>query len=84
MDDTMLSRSGKSDAGGKLIARIDIPISEELNEAVIAMATTMGIPKTEYVRLVIERAVFGELSIVQRMTRSLSLGQCEEYRSNVG
>ena len=81
---SMLSRSGRSDPGGKLVARLDIPVSEELNEAVIAMAVTMGVPKAEYVRMVIERAVFGELSMVQRMTRPLSMGQCDDAGRNVG
>lgn len=81
---TMLSRSGRSDTGGKLVARLDIPVSEELHEAVIAMAVTMKVPKAEYVRMVIERVVFGDLSMVQRMTRPLAMGQCDESRSNVG
>lgn len=80
---TMLSRSGRSDPGGKLVARLDIPVSEELNEAVICMAVTMGVPKSEYVRGLIERAVFGELSMVQRMTRPLAMGQCDENPGNV-
>ncbi len=82
--DTMLSRSGRSDPGGKLVARLDIPVSEELNEAVIAMAVTAGVPKAEYVRTLIERAVFGELSMVRRMTRPLSMGQCDDSGRNVG
>lgn len=81
---TMLSRSGRSDPGGKLVARLDIPVSEELSEAVIAMAVTAGVPKAEYVRMLIERAVFGELSMVRRMTRPLAMGQCDESRGNVG
>lgn len=80
----MLSRSGISDPRGKLVARLDIPVSEKLNEAVIAMAVTMGVPKSEYVRMLIERAVFGELSMVQRMTRPLSMGQCDDSGRNVG
>lgn len=82
--DTMLSRSGRSDPGGKLVARLDIPVSEELNEAVIAMAVTMGVPKAEYVRMLIERAVFGELSMVQRMTRPLAMSPSDELRRNQG
>ena len=75
---TMLSRSGRSNPDGKLVARLDIPVSEELNEAVIAMAVTMGVPKAEYVRMLIERAVFGELSMVQRMTRPLAMSPSGE------
>lgn len=82
--DTMLSRSGRSDPGGKLTARLDIPVSEELNEAVIAMAVTMGMPKAEYVRMLIERAVFGELSMVQRMTRPLSISPSDDRGRSLG
>ena len=81
---TMLSRSGRSNPDGKLVARLDIPVSEELNEAVIAMAVSMGVPKAEYVRRLIERAVFGELSMVQRMTQPLSMGPSDESRGNIG
>jgi hypothetical protein len=80
---TMLSRSGRSNDSGKLVARLDVPVSEELSEAVIAMAVTMGVPKAEYVRMVIERAVFGELSMVQRMTRPLAMCPSDESRRNV-
>ena len=81
---TMLSRSGRSNPDGKLVARLDIPVSEELNEAVIAMAVTMGVPKAEYVRMLIERAVFGELSMVQRMTRPLAMSPSGDSGRNVG
>lgn len=80
----MLSRSGRSCPEGKLVARLDVPVSEELNEAVIALAVTMGVPKAEYVRMLIERAVFGELSMVQRMTRPLSMGQSDERGRSLG
>lgn len=81
---TMLSRSGRSNPDGKLVARLDIPVSEELNEAVITMAVSMGVPKAEYVRMLIERAVLGELSMVRRMTRPLAMGPSDESRENVG
>ncbi len=81
---TMLSRSGRSIPDGKLVARLDNPVSEELNEAVIAMAVSMGVPKAEYVRMLIERAVFGELSMVRRMTRPLTMGPSDESRENLG
>jgi hypothetical protein len=66
-DATALSRSGRTDPAGKLTARFDIPVTEELNEAAIAMATLRGVPKAEFLRLVIERAMFGELAMLRRM-----------------
>lgn len=79
-DDTMLARSGRTDPGGKLTARFDIPVTEELNDAAIAMATLRGIPKAEFLRLVIERVMFGELAMLRRMTGSDSAA----HRTNTG
>jgi len=75
---TALSRSGASSPSGKLVARIDVPVSEELEHGVIALAALPGIPKAEMVRMILERHVFGELSMVRRMTRIGSFGPSEE------
>lgn len=83
-NETLLSRSGRSDPGGKLVARLDIPVSEELNEAVIAMAVNLGVPKAEFVRGLIEKALFGELFMVRRMTRTMGLSPSDEYRGQQG
>lgn len=66
---TMLSRSGRSNPDGKLIHRFDIPVTEELNEAVIALATIAGVSKAEWLRDLIERNVFGELPMARRLAR---------------
>ncbi len=79
-DETMLARSGRTDPGGKLTARLDIPCTEELNEAVIAMATLHGMNKAELVRTMLERAFFGELNMMRRMAGT---GSCVNPR-NVG
>lgn len=81
---TMLSRSGVSNATGKLTRRLDVPVSEELEEAVIALATLEGVPKAEYVRRVLERALFGDLSMLRRLSRSATVGQSGEFRSFIG
>ncbi|CAN7342077.1 hypothetical protein LJR074_001946 [Acidovorax sp. LjRoot74] len=78
--DSMMSRSGRTDAGGKLTARFDIPVTEELNEAAIAMATLRGVPKAEFLRLVIERAMFGELAMLRRMAGT----DVQSHRTNHG
>lgn len=79
-EDTMLARSGRTDPGGKLTERLDIPCTEELHEAVIAMATLHGMNKAELVRTMLERAFFGELNMMRRMAGT---GSCVNPR-NVG
>lgn len=68
-DTTMLSRSGRSDPGGKLVKRLDIPVSEELEEGIIALAAVSGLPKSEFVRQQLERFVFGELGMLRRIAQ---------------
>lgn len=66
---TMLSRSGGHDElQGKKIYRLDIPVSEETHDAVIALATLAGIPKAEYARSMIERNIFGELHLLRMIS----------------
>jgi len=77
--DTLLSRSGTSCSTGKLVRRLDVPVSEELEEAVIVMASLAGVPKSEYVRQVLERQLFGELPMARRMARAACRMQSEEY-----
>jgi hypothetical protein len=79
--DPRLSRSGASCSAGKLSRRLDIPVSEELEDAVIALATLDGVPKAEYVRRVLERAMFGDLSMLRRMARTGMPGPSDESRS---
>lgn len=67
MDEIMLSRSGNSSPFGKNDRRLDILIPEELENAIIAMATLRGIPKGEFARSILEKAMFGEFSMVQKI-----------------
>lgn len=78
--DTLLSRSGSTGSNGKLTCRLDIPISQELEEAVITLASVSRMPKAEYVRKVLERVLFGELPMVQRMHDGMRPGPWEESR----
>ena len=80
-DDIRLSRSGRTDVAGKLTCRLDVPISEELEAAVISMATIAGMPKAEWVRKQLERNVFGELGMLRRIAGQGPSGQSEESRS---
>lgn len=83
-DDAVFSRSGHSHDGGKLSRRLDIPVSEELEEAVIALAAIAGVPKAEFARTLIERAVFGDLSMLRRVARERSGGPWDESPNGSG
>ena len=77
----MLSRSGHS-TGAKLTRRLDIPVSEELEEGIIAMAAMHGMPKAEFVRNWLERGVFGELSMMRRLARAMGTRPLDESPTN--
>lgn len=64
---TRLSRSGNTGPFGKNDRRLDILVSEELENAIVTMATLRGMPKSEFARLILERSLFGEFSLVKRM-----------------
>lgn len=78
-EDTMLSRGE-----GKKICRLDVPVSEELEAAVISLATIAGISRAEWVRNQLERVVHGELVMLRRMTQQGGARQLEDSRSIVG
>lgn len=63
------SRTGHTGTFGKNDRRLDIMVSEELENAIITMASLKGIPKSEFARTLIERMLFGEFSIVQKMAQ---------------
>lgn len=81
---TMLSRSGTSNPDGKLTHRLDIPVTEATADAAIAAATIAGMTKAEYLRMVIERHFFGELSMIRRMTRAPAARPSDESGSFTG
>lgn len=65
----LFSRTGHTGAFGKNDRRLDLLVSEELENAIVTMATLRGIPKSEFVRTIIERSLFGEFSIIQKMAQ---------------
>ena len=81
---TMLSRSGTSSPDGKLTHRLDIPVTEATADAATAAATIAGMTKAEYLRMVIDRHFFGELSMIRRMTRTGVPSPSEESGSYPG
>lgn len=74
------SRSANSNLFGKCDRRLDVPVSEQLEERIIAMAALNGIPKAEYVRRILERQMFGEFVIAQ----SLAADRLGVNGSNLG
>lgn len=72
------SRPAVSGPFGKCDRRLDVPVSEQLEERIIAMAALNGIPKAEYVRRVLERAMYGEFVIAQ----SLAADRLGSHREN--
>lgn len=54
---TVLSRSGRTSADGKLAQRLDIPVSEDLHDLTVVAAAQRGIPKAEFVRDVLQQAL---------------------------
>lgn len=75
-----LSRPSKTGPFGSNDRRLDMLVSESLEEAIITMASLKGVPKSEFARSILEKALFGEFSMV-RMMHSDSH---EENRRNVG
>lgn len=67
MDTPMLSRSGDSNPLGKCDRRLDLLITEELENAIIAMATMRGQGKSEFGRKALEKVVFGEFVMMQKI-----------------
>ena len=51
----------------KCTASIDVPMGEQLFDAVVAAATIRRMSKAEYVRNVLEQHFFGELGRMQRI-----------------
>lgn len=82
MSDTMLSRSGQTDSDGKKPCRIDVNVSEELEEGIIALATIAGIPKSEWARRLFAKTVFGELHMLRRMAHPKTVSPGDESPMN--
>lgn len=83
-DSPRFARSGHSNDGGKLTRRLDVPVSEELEEAVIALAAIAGVPRAEFARRLLERAVYGDLGMLRRVARERSGGPWDESPNGSG
>ena len=79
-DIPMFSRTGYTNSSGKLTQRLDIPCTEELSDAIVAMAALAGVPKAEYARRLLERAMFGELPMARRLSSQARFDPSEDDR----
>lgn len=61
------SRPSTTSPLGKCDRRIDVPVSEALEERLITMASLNGMSKAEYVSKLLEKAMYGEFAIAQMM-----------------
>lgn len=51
---------------GKCTERCDIPLTEDTNNKLITLAGMAGMTKAEYVRLILERHVYGAADQIQQ------------------
>lgn len=65
LGDPAFSRSGHSTAEGKCSARIDVPVPPELEEKLIGLAVLAGRPKAEFARMLLTKAIEGELAYLR-------------------
>ena len=70
-DPTRLARSGSTDQDGKLVARIDVLMTEQMYDDIVALASLRGIPKAEAARRAIERSLYGEMAMVRRVAEQI-------------
>lgn len=59
------SRNGVTSIEGKCTTRIDVPCPEDLSEKLIALAVMSGRPRAEYARMLLTKAVEGELAYLR-------------------
>ena len=67
MSEEEFGRPASASPLGKCDQRLDIPMPEELFDGLIGLAAVHGVSKAEYARSVLERHVFGELSMLRRV-----------------
>jgi len=60
--DASESRMGGQGGGDKCTHRLDLPVTEELYDAVVALAGLAGRPKADYIRWVLDQHLMGALA----------------------
>lgn len=63
--DALFSRSGLSEDGHKLTQKLQVPISEDLEEKLIALGVLQGKPRAEIARSLLIKAVEGEIAYLR-------------------
>ena len=63
--DGRFSRSGVTPEMGKCTSRVDVPCSEDLSDKLIALAVMAGKPRAEFARMLLTKAVEGELAYMR-------------------
>lgn len=61
----LFSRSGTTAADGKMSSRVDIPVPLALEEKLIGLAALADRPKAEYARMLLVKAIEGELAYLR-------------------
>ena len=67
------SRSGITE-GAKCTARVDVPVTADLEEKLIALAVMAGKPRAEFARMLLTKAVEGELAYLRSVGSLPNLG----------
>lgn len=65
---------------GKCDRPLDLTVSEALEERLITMAALAGKPKATYAREILERAMFGDFTMMQMIANSRSGVNAENSR----
>lgn len=65
MSDAAFSRSGVTTEDGKLSEKLQVPVSEELLEKLIGLSVLQGKPRAELARILLIKAVEGELAYLR-------------------
>ena len=65
LNESALSRNGTTTAEGKCNSRVDVPVTADLEEKLIALAVMAGRPRAEYARMLLTKGVEGELAYLR-------------------
>lgn len=78
----MESRPANPSPLGKCDRKLELTISEQLEERLIAMAAFHGLPRATYARQVLERAMFGDFVMLRMVAQNRGLGNPDNSGSD--
>lgn len=74
-----LSRSGDTNAGGKLCVHLAVVMSESMHDDLTGVAFAHGMSKSEYARHVLEQHLYGaKASVVRRVAGRMAPGDASK------